>query len=141
MADLWTPEMQQQLLTLLAGIVLVVVTALGKAAWALVKAQIAKLENQALVDLLDRLVDAAEQKFGASTGAQKAAWVFEQLAKIGIKWDEATEAKVEAYLEAAVRVRNEAKATWGAEIGSVSELLAEAKVAEALKTTTPGGAQ
>lgn len=110
--DFWTPDLQQDVLTLLAALALAIVSAVGKAALSYVRARIADVENQTMEALLNKLVDAAEQKFGAKTGEQKLEWVLDQLPKIGVKLDEATQTKAHAYLEAAVRARNAADEYW-----------------------------
>lgn len=110
--QLWTPDVQREVFSLLAALLLIVVGLVGNAARAFVKAQIARLQNRSLADILEKLVDAAEQKFGAKTGEQKAEWVIDQLQHFGVPIDDATQAKALAYLEAAVGARNGAKAIW-----------------------------
>jgi hypothetical protein len=109
---IWTPDVQREVFSLLGALVLIVLGLIGNVARAFIKAKLASLKDQTLASIIGRLVDAAEQKFGAKTGQQKADWLMDQIQRMGIKLDDATQAKALAYLEAAVGARNGAKAIW-----------------------------
>lgn len=56
---------------------------------ALVKRKTAVIDNKLLQGIIERLVVAAEQTFGAGNGQAKFEWVAEQLANRGLKVDPA----------------------------------------------------
>jgi len=65
-----------------------IIALLGYAlAWA--KAQLARLQNDRLRELVGKLVQAAEQKLGADQGKAKYRWVARELAERGILVDPA----------------------------------------------------
>lgn len=109
---IWTPDVQREVFSLLGALVLIVLGLIGNVARAFIKAKLASLKDQTLASIIGRLVDAAEQKFGAKTGQQKADWLMDQIQRMGIKLDDKTRATVHAYREAAVGARHGAKAIW-----------------------------
>jgi len=101
--DWWTAEMTETVVRLALALVAILVTAWGGGLFKLAHQWAAGLKDERIAALAEKLVLAAEQQFGGSSGEAKLNWALEQswIKKLGVD---------RADIEAAVKIMNTATA-------------------------------
>jgi hypothetical protein len=137
--DWWTAEMTETVVRLALALVAILVTAWGGGLFKLAHQWAAGLKDERIAALAEKLVLAAEQQFGGSSGEAKLNWALEQswIKKLGVD---------RADIEAAVKIMNTATAastpapdqTTTAELSAATSRIAELEAQlVALASTVP----